>query len=89
MLLMLWTIMRRGVTHFEERPVLDHNIVHMAGLEVGEAIGQRNKMGRIFRLVELDQLRPSRVPVSSPPEFGQSELQLGVGPDDLVLGQVD
>lgn len=67
---MVMTIVRRGVTDFEERTVLDDDIVHMKGLEVGKPFRERDEMGRVIGAVELDELRLTRVMVTGPPEFG-------------------
>ena len=77
------------ITNFKEGSILDNNIIHMNGLEVGEAFRQRNEMVGVVGPVELEQLGLSRVVVPGPSKLTQSSLQVCVRSDRLVRWEVD
>ena len=69
--------------------IFNDNVVHMHGLEFGEAFGEGNQVGGVMGAVELEELRFGWIPVPAPPEFAQSLLEFGVGADDLVGWEID
>lgn len=59
-------LLQRKLTDLEGGPILDNDIVHVVGLEVVEAFGERNEVQRVIWPVKLDQVRPVRVVVTGP-----------------------
>nr|GMD17433.1 MutL-like protein 1 [Ipomoea batatas] len=75
----------REITYLEEGAVLDDDIVHVEGLQIGEAFREGDEVGGVVGAVELDELRRRCPVVIAPPtELNQPPLQLHVGFDDLV-----
>ncbi|KAA8543870.1 hypothetical protein F0562_021953 [Nyssa sinensis] len=83
------TILSRGIADCKVIAVLDDDIVHVDGLEVGEVFRERNEMVGFFGSVELEKVRPVGVVVAGPAELGESLLELGVGSYDVVRREVD
>lgn len=73
----------------EEGAVLDDDIVHVEGLEIGEVFREGDEVGGVIGAVELEELRRRRrlvvwVTITPPTELNQPPLKLDVGSDHLV-----
>lgn len=77
------------VSDLERVAVLDDNIVHVSGPEVLEVFGEGDEMSSRRRTVVLDQVGASTWLVRLPAQLEKPLFQVGVGPDDLVRGDVD
>lgn len=69
--------------------IFDDDVVHVHGLEFGEAFWERDQVDRVVGAVELEELRFGGIPVATPPEFAESLLEFGVGLDHLVGREID
>lgn len=83
------TLTRCRISNFKERSILHDNIIHMERFEAVEILRKRNEMRRVVRLVKLEKVGLAGVIVSTPAEFRESLLKLGVGTDHMVCWEID